>query len=493
VLDEESSERLRANMAEARAQRGRWPVMEDGFEIRSDGQDPDPENLLKGFERAADFIYKMLGYPGDDDDAKFYSRIVQPICEGMEQALERQLFTIDYESDPAFPQFGFREVLKGDPLKIAQLHQVRLYSGAESIDEGREEEDREPFAIAGVTDVPLVPLNIDFPGAKFGQIPADVLSNVEGGGPGWTDPNTKDTKDGIGGAEGKGTNPTASTGDQVVPPSRAILVPAPLYAEIVAAGRAERSQPRRVTQRSRSQASYGSARADTLARQTTALSNRLRGVLKAELKELKAAIDPGGSKRAAPNVDLLLAVVRRHDPDVASKLRQFMEQTAESAWGSAQDLVDAAASDVEQAIVDGLGDRADVVRDRFGAERVGRLEDLLTQADVDGATSRETAQRVAQLYDDLSARFVDGIARTELAYAHEQAALAAWSAAGVTSMEFVFGGGPCTTGVCEDAAAASPFQLGASTGDVGYSFADADSPPLHPNCTCFAVAASEGA
>jgi hypothetical protein len=92
------------------------------------------------------------------------------------------------------------------------------------------------------------------------------------------------------------------------------------------------------------------------------------------------------------------------------------------------------------------------------------------------------------LYDQtLKAHLVDGVARTEMAFAHEEAAKAAWRQAGVRELDFVFGGGPCTTHVCEDAALNGPYAVGQGIGDVGASFTGASTPPLHPSCTCFMV------
>jgi HK97 family phage portal protein len=474
TLEDENLERLERSLARARAKRGKWPVMEDGFTIENSGEDPNTKILTSGLEAAAKFIADVLGFPADDDDQKFYSRLVQPICVLMEQALERQLM-VEWPDDPAFPQFGFREILKGDPLKIAQLHRERVFSGQETIDEGREEEDRPAFGIAGMTDVPLVPLNVDaLGGMPDGETPLD-------------------TTGGLGGEQGKGNVITLPTGSQG---GRFALVPAPLAAEMFARAM---SRSRHTTAESDQtpgrarQGSWGRRREKLITRQSKALRDRMRGVLKAELRELKKKLSartapaPGVARVSSDEIDAYIDIVGENDAKLSKQLRQYMTQTSESAWDAANDLVSQAAEEVAETVTSTISSRADAVRDAFGAERSGRLETLLREAFDADLTTRDIGSQLGELYGRLADHFVDGIARTEIAFAHEQAALVAWSAAGIEEMEFVFGGGPCTTGVCEDAAAGGPYRLGAAVGDVGASFDDADAPPVHPNCTCFAV------
>jgi len=66
------------------------------------------------------------------------------------------------------------------------------------------------------------------------------------------------------------------------------------------------------------------------------------------------------------------------------------------------------------------------------------------------------------------------LARTETARAFDEATLNRYTDFKVEKVDWIYGGGPCPTGVCPDGAGASPYTLEEARGLL----------PAHPNCTC---------
>ncbi len=65
------------------------------------------------------------------------------------------------------------------------------------------------------------------------------------------------------------------------------------------------------------------------------------------------------------------------------------------------------------------------------------------------------------------------LARTEVIRAHAEATVTRYKEYGVQKVEWIWGGGPCPSHVCEDREAHEPWKLD-----------DAPMPPAHPNCSC---------
>ena len=182
--------------------------------------------------------------------------------------------------------------------------------------------------------------------------------------------------------------------------------------------------------------------------------------------------------------DILQSVGPFTQAAMQQMVEQFMRQTSTQAWKNAQMLIAGDAEEVAQVVNQVIHARAAAVVDRFGQVKAGRLADMFATALDEGWTARQLAGEVGKLYDGLADHYLDGIARTELAFAHESSARTYWRQAGVERLQFNFGGGPCGTRVCVDAAGEEHI-INEPIENIGYSFEGTDIPPLHPSCTCF--------
>lgn len=416
------------------------PMLEEDAELQSISG-PSDEVVMNALSASSKIIRETLGLPDDDSSTSFYKNAIQPVADAIEQELERSLMP-EFDT-PGFPEFAFRDELRGDPLQRAQLHQTRILSAQETPDEARRDENRAPLP-GGAGTQAFVPLNL---------IP---IAEAEAAGE--TPP--KDSGGGLGGDEGKGT--LAST--------------------------------RRTSMAMRARASYSAQRKREIERQAKAAANRLRGVLNKEAKAVKALLtDASRSARGVtqefPAIEEILSTIRRVEPDVADVIARYMNQTGDNSAPQAAETI--GVDEVESTVADRLQEvfayRSRAVARRFTDVRGDRISRLIEDAVRDGTSSRDLAGQISEAYQHLSTNYVDGIARTEVAFAHEQAALMTWHESGVREIEVVFGGGPCSTGVCETNASESPFRLGDIMENVGVSFDGADAPPFHPGCTCFAV------
>lgn len=437
TLSKPALQRLQEQIRLARQDKYAVPILEDGAELKGKPA-PTDDVIGNALAVAEQIVRRQLGLDSDDD-TRFLSRVVQPICDAMEQELERSLMP-DFDGD-VFPEFGFRDQLKGDPKAQADLANTRILSGVWNIDEARAEDNKPPLP-DGDGQHHYLPLNVD---------PVDAQRTGR--------PN--DTSGGLGGDQGKGTIPT---------------VP---------------GQQRSKQMRTRADR-WSAKREKTLKRHVTALSRRMAGLLNAETKDLKDLLTHPSERAAQITVGLpapeeLSAIARKRDQEMRDLLDGFMAQTGSEGWIAAADLVSAQNTEVSQLAVQVLATRANIAAGRFTLDRVDSLDTLLQDARETGATSRELASSISDLYGSLKTHLADGIARTELAFSYEQSSLLAWSDAGISEFDFIFGGGPCSTGVCEEAAAGSPYRLGEEVGDVGASFDGADAAPLHPSCTCFTI------
>lgn len=430
--------RLKRQLEAVRRDKFAIPLLDDDAELK-DHVGPSDEVVLNALKTARSMIADVLGIPEDDSSASFYKNAIQPIADAIEQELERSLMP---EFDvPGFPQFAFRDELRGDPLQRAQLHQTRILSGQETPDEARRDEDRPPLPDGAGANA-FVPLNL---------IPIGMADDAE------TQP--KDSGGGLGGDEGKGT--LAS-----VKGSRGRLA-------------------------ARARTNWSTLRNRIIKRNAEAMARKIRGVVNKEAKAIKSALADGRQARAEgklPTAAELRKIIARSDASIAEILEQFMRQTGDASAPTAAELVDL---DLTDEVLDRLQEvyasRAASVAERFAGVRGERIIGLVETATDKGTPIRELAGQIGDAYQNLSTAYTDGIARTEVAFAHEQAALVTWADAGVRSIEVVDGGGPCTTGVCADNASGSPYRLGEQMSDVGYSFEGADAPPFHPGCTCFVV------
>lgn len=435
--------RLQNQLEEARAQRGKMPLIEGPIDIRNMGGGPDDESMMRGSDAAQKLIYDTLGLPADDDDKKFYANAVGPIADSIEQELERSLMS-EWPNDPAFPEFQFRDLLKGSPQERAEYHQTLVQSGLETLDEGRSDLDMPPLPDRSGQKA-FIPLNL-----------IDVTESTP-------TPRRADTAGGLGGAEqdGRGILPrVAAAWEQT------------LYR---AAAK-----------------NWGPIRSHIVDGQTEALRRRIRPLLKREMKEVKALLEVPPARaegqRGLPSMEEIMTILETTDRDLARRLREYMARVSAEAWDLARELVELERATVEARIAEVIDARIATAIERFREVRVGALEEIFSQL-MDGQfTIGSLSTQITEAYEGtITAQVGDAMARDMVGFAFEQGGMAGWAHAGIDHFSVVFGGGPCTTHVCEEAAAGGPYALGEVVPNVGYSFSEGTAPPLHPSCTCYTV------
>lgn len=450
-------DRLGAQLGIARRDKFAAPVMEDGATLDPMGAPPNDEVMMRALDLAEKMTAQAFGFPLDGDLQRFYAEAVQPIADAMEQEMERTLAT-EWPDDPAFPEFQFREVLKGNEVDIVESHARAILTAQETPNEARRDRNRRPIPGG---DVLLGPLNL-------GSL--DLLTGGSNQRP------AKSTQNGLGGGVNDGQDSTVSAVEPGQQPQAAI-----------GAGVVELRAARNDR--------WGKTRSRVIDPQAEAFRRRAHSALRKEAKRVLAVLRPGGRMREAglPPAGELLGEVGTADDELGGLLRGFMDQVGSEAWERAEDFVAAERQAVNRRVADAIDERSQVVVDRFSAARADQVASALTDAFEQGARTRELAGTIQDIYASAAPNIIDGIGRTESAWAFEQGALGAWSTAGIDEMEFVFGGGPCSTGVCEEAEAEGAMRVGEPVDhDVGYSFTNAEAPPLHPSCTCFVVPAIRG-
>lgn len=427
--------RLRRQLESMRSDKFGIPIMEEDAELH---ELPGPSDvvMLNALNTTREIIRDTLGIPKDDDSIAFYRDAVGPIADSIEQELERSLM-VEWPERPAFPEFAFRDLLRGDPLARINAHQSAILSAQETPNEARRAENR-PAVEGG--DSLFVPLNL---------VPVDMTA-VSG------EPRPRDTQDGLGGDEGKGTLVAASA-------SRAL--------------------------HARAKRNYSEQRDRIVTRYSGTLSKRLRGIFEDEAREVAGAIPArAAAGEKLPSIADIRKRIGKREKAVRDTLDKYLDATATEAGPKAASIVGHEFTDAAQSRLRTVfRERSRSIADTIGERRAQSILRIVRDSIDRGTPNRDLAEAIAERYRTMNISLADGVARSEVAFAHEQAALVTWADAGVTEMEVNYGGGPCTEGVCEAAAQNSPYRLGEGIDNVGYSFDDADAPPMHPGCTCFST------
>jgi hypothetical protein len=489
-LTAEAEGRISAQMGAAIARRFGIPIFgEDGETLENAGDPIDiGGTMIRTVEEVRTLVRDVFGVPEQDDNGQaFWQMLGLPLADSIEQELERSLFE-EWPRDEAFPQFAMRELLLGTPIQRAEYHRTRILSGQEMPAEARDQEDE---AFVEGSELLLVPLNMvplttqemRPPGSVGPQVPpgSDVTENPnapaqgadQGGSPPGGTP-TKGSTNGLGGSEGKDTMATT-----------------------------------RARFRAAAREGYGVQRARTVRAYSGQLQRRLRGSAKDATDRIRALLVPEAQRarnrnasrmpdnaRAATAPDLptraaVLAALEDSGTEISGIVAGFMGQAGSDAFLAAQDWIigieEEARVELEGRLDAVFANRAQAVADRFVEFYAEQVASVVQDALAESMTIREVDTAIVDRLGSLADHLVDGIGRSETAWAYEQAAMTSWRQAGIGQLDLVQGGGPCTTGVCDDAEAGSPYDMGASPGDVGFSFEGTDAPPLHPNCECFMV------
>lgn len=441
VLDEDLINRLRAEVEVAAANPYAVPIMEGGATLDAMGQGADPNLLGNSFELTKGVVNDAFGMPKDQDNlAMFYGEVIQPVADAIEQELERSFMT-EFEGE-AFPQFAFRELLEGDPLTRAKLHQTKILSGQETPNEAREESDRPPVPGG---DQAFVPLN---------EVPMTDASADK-------TPRKKDTAGGLGGDVGKGT-----TAKLQLPKAAAES------GAIKARGETIRHN-------------WTGVREKVLVGQREGLERRLRGVIQNEAQQLRELQAPQGlgaiparsrmRSEAFPD-ERVEAILKVSDMAIEGHLDTFMLQVAARAGGVAIDLVgDQEATYRQEAASVMVAARVATISARFGERRREHLRAVLSESQ--DQTIRQLDDRLRAEWSTLADHLVGRIGETETQWAFERGAAIGWASAGQEDLIVVRTGDACRTGMCLEVATAGRYQL-------------SDVPtPLHPGCRCFVLPA----
>jgi HK97 family phage portal protein len=349
ALSQDALYRFKNNIEAQRKRKYDWPVLEEDFELKDAGTPPSDEVLVSTMDNVSKVVKDALGIPLDGDLKRLYAEVVQPIADAIEQELERSLFS-EWPNDPAFPEFGFREILKGDPVERSKLHQTNVYSAGETPNEARKAEDLPPLPGG---DQLFVPLNL-----------------VPIGSAGEPETPTKDSSDGLGGDQGKGT---------------------------LASVRSLRTAE-----------AWGKLRERVLKRHGEVLWERIDRALGHEQRELGILLDSN-----APAMSEVKEVLRRTDAGVEKHLRGMMMETAGLAWHESLGMVGAEEEELPQRVEAQIAERAGGVASAFGEHRL----ESVTKA-IGGKLSGDGD--IEQVYERFSTQ-APVIARTETAFAFDLA------------------------------------------------------------------------
>lgn len=431
-LEQEQLDRLRAEMILARQSRWGVPIMESGATIESMGTyGSTVEDALLG--RAVDLSEKIVahtfGLPENRDDlALFYGEVIQPIADVIEKELERSFMT-EWPDRPAFPEFQFREILAGSPSDRASLHQKKILSGQETINEARRAENLPPIQGGDIT---VLPLNV----GPLSEAPVTGENRK------------KDSTDGLGGAEGKGTTPS---------------VPMP-KAPVQKAAAADELAEIQAARNALARENWSTIRTRVLTGQKEALERRLRGLMKEEASGLRSMLDGIATDPRKGE-----SVFREIDGKVAELLTGFNLQVAEEAWRQALDFV--SADEIEPTAVEQMTtvirERATEMTEAFGARRLDEFVKLVQEAD-------DVKAAVKDRWDELANGLAGRLSETQATWAFEQAVARAWTEAGWAEFALVRDKEGCRTGVCDQA--------------VTQRYTVANVPtPLHHECGCMVL------
>jgi hypothetical protein len=215
----------------------------------------------------------------------------------------------------------------------------------------------------------------------------------------------------------------------------------------------------------------------------------LSGVIKAERDRLIKRL---GHIRARAAVDVgvtpeLLNIIRQSNPALVERLEAHMQDVGQLGLDNARAFVTGVQEAIDTNVTNMLASRAAFTAEKFTQVRADSLSQILGQANAESWDYPRITDAITSRWDTLSAGRVNTIARTDLAFAHETAAVTGWQAAGIQSVDFVFGGGPCGTGICPDVASGSPYSAhGQPTADAP-ALASPLLPPLRPQSDILAA------
>ena len=100
----------------------KWPVLEEGMEIRDLGVTPKDAEMLEGRRFTKETVAEAYGLeyvpPRDEDERKaFHADVLAPLVEDLAETLDLSLLEAEYAADDHYFEFDLNEKLRGDPIQ----------------------------------------------------------------------------------------------------------------------------------------------------------------------------------------------------------------------------------------------------------------------------------------------------------------------------------------------------------------------------------------
>lgn len=159
----------------------RWPVLEEGMEIRDLGVTPKDAEMLEGrrFTKetvAAEYGLSKVPPEKDEERKQFHSDVLAPLTEDLAEVLDLNLLRAEYGADDLYFEFDLNEKLRGDPIQRFQAITAAVGAPWLLRNEARAMENRPP--VEGGDDL-IVPLNVIEEGPDSPARPAPNVMPIQ--------------------------------------------------------------------------------------------------------------------------------------------------------------------------------------------------------------------------------------------------------------------------------------------------------------------------
>ncbi len=140
----------------------RWPVLEEGMEIRDLGVTPKDAEMLEGRRFTKETVAEAYGMefvpPRDEEERKaFHADVLAPLTEDLAEVLDMNLLEAEYATDDHYFEFDLNEKLRGDPIQRFQAITAAVGAPWLTRNEARAMENRPP---ADDGDELITPANV---------------------------------------------------------------------------------------------------------------------------------------------------------------------------------------------------------------------------------------------------------------------------------------------------------------------------------------------
>lgn len=140
----------------------RWPVLEEGMEIRDLGVTPKDAEMLEGRRFTKETVaaeYGLETVPPEDEEGRkqFHADVLAPLTEDLAEVLDLNLLQAEYAADDFYFEFDLNEKLRGDPIQRFQAITAAVGAPWLLRNEARAMENRPPVDDG---DELVVPANV---------------------------------------------------------------------------------------------------------------------------------------------------------------------------------------------------------------------------------------------------------------------------------------------------------------------------------------------